>query len=257
MRLSADTLSFNYGTRNVLRDFDTEMTSGNLVALIGPNGCGKSTLLRCLANIQKPKGVVRVDGRDVSHIRRSEYFGFTSYVPQRVTSTPIMRVFEAILLGRVQTLSWRVRDEDLSMAWSVLEQFGIQDWASRHLNELSGGQRQLVSIAQAFAKQPRLVLLDEPTSNLDMNREFEVLELLSRVTKQQDILTIVVIHNLNTAARFADEIIVLHNGIAWDTGSPAAVLTAQMLEEVYGMHGRVLFIDDEVPTLVPLESKHR
>lgn len=254
MKLSAQSLSFDYGPRKVLQGFNTELHSGNLVALIGPNGCGKSTLLRCLANLHKPRGKILIDDEDIHRIKRSEYYRFTSYVPQRVTSTPMMRVFEAMLLGRVQTLSWRVRDEDLAIAWSVLERFGIEEWASRPLNELSGGQRQLVSIAQSFAKQPKLLMLDEPTSNLDMHREFEVLKLLAQITKEQDILTIVVIHNLNTAARFADKVVVLHEGIDWDTGAPVSVLTEKMLAEVYSVHGRVVFVDDAVPTLVPLDS---
>lgn len=254
VRLTVESLSFKYDTKLILNDIHVDLTSGKVIGLIGPNASGKSTLLKCMAKLLKPEGNILLDGQPIRTFNTAEYFKIVGYVPQESVSHPVLRVFEAILLGNVHSLSWRVTDEELAAVVHVLDQFGIEEWALRYLNELSGGQRQLVSIAQAFIKQPNILLLDEPTSHLDLQREFETLDLIKQLTKKHDLITLVAVHNLNTAARFADEMIVLNHGHIYASGPVHDIVSTEMLQDVYGMRAHIAYIEDDVPTIIPLRS---
>jgi len=179
------------------------------------------------------------------------------YLPQDQTSNAVLTVFEAVLLARQQRSTWLVADSDLQRVAAALFELGIEDLALRHLNELSGGQRQLVSVAQVLVRDARVLLLDEPTSNLDLQRQLEVLQQLRKLAVAGGRTVLVALHDLNLAARFADSIVVLSDGVIRAVGPPRAVLTAELLQAVYGIVADVTLGADGVPHVVPVASARR
>lgn len=232
MTLQAYQLSFAYGATPVLKDVNFKLSPG-VTALIGPNAAGKSTLLKCLAGILKPGGRVRINERDVGGLNAGEAASLIGYLPQAFSPRAVLTVFETVLLGRQHQLGWRITPEDTRRVEQLLDEMGISSLAGRYINELSGGQAQMVAIAQALVREPSFLLLDEPTSNLDLRRQFEVCALIRELTAARGISTAIALHDLNMAAKYADEVFVLENGSIRCSGSPAAVLTREMLAAVY------------------------
>ncbi|MEW6326442.1 MAG: ABC transporter ATP-binding protein [Thermodesulfobacteriota bacterium] len=254
MKLQIERLLFAYdGGGPVLRDIHLEALPGEVTVIIGPNASGKSTLLKCVAGMLKPRGAIRLDGKETSGFKKDEITQWVSYLPQEKSSRAVLTVFEAVLLGRIQSLSWRVGKEDLAPALEVLEGLGIERLASRFLDELSGGQKQMVSIAQALVRQSRVLLLDEPLSGLDLRHELEILDLLREITVQRRITTVIALHDLNLAARYADKVVILKDGDVFALGEPEAVLTSQTIGAVYGVNCKVA-ADDGVLQITPLSS---
>ena len=240
MKLQIENLRFAYKSSNmVLRDIHMQASSGEITAVIGPNAAGKSTLLKCLAGILRPEGNILLDGNERSKFKKKVIAKYVSYLPQESSSRALLTVFEAVLLGRLQSLSWRVSKDDLILAFKVLEDLGVEELASRFLDELSGGQKQMVSIAQALVREPRVLLLDEPVNSLDLQHELEILDLIKDVTAERGITTIIALHNLNLAARYADELVVLKDGEVYTSGKPEAVLTLEVLRAVYRVNASI------------------
>jgi iron complex transport system ATP-binding protein len=177
-----------------------------------------------------------------------------SYLPQEVPVHAVLTAFEAILLAKQHSFSWRVGESDLALVERTLRDLDIEHLAMRYLNELSGGQRQLVSIAQALIRRAEVLLLDEPTSNLDLQRQLEVLELVRRVAEERSMTTVITMHDLNLASRFAAHVIVLNSGRVYAAGTPEAVLTPAMLRDVYGVHASVHPDADGVPQVNAIAS---
>jgi iron complex transport system ATP-binding protein len=254
VKLQIERLKFAYdGGGLVLRDIHLEALPGEVMVIIGPNASGKSTLLKCIAGLLKPEGTIRLDGKETSEFKKDEITQWVSYLPQENSFRAVLTVFEAVLLGRIQSLSWRVGKEDLAPALKVLEELGIENLSSRFLNELSDGQKQMVSIAQALVRQSRVLLLDEPLSSLDLRHELEILELLREITVQRRITTVIALHDLNLAARYADKVGILEEGVVCAFGEPEAVLTSQTIGAVYGINCKVTS-DDGVLQITPLSS---
>lgn len=207
------------------------LAGGEVVAVIGPNGAGKSTLFRRVAGLLAGPGEVVTTGT-----RRPP-----CYLPQDGQAQAVLTVYEAVLLARKQERggAWAVRDEDLAVVDRVLEELALTALAFRNLAELSGGQRQLVSLAQVLAREPEILLMDEPTSALDLHRQFEVLSLVRRLARERGLCVLVAIHDLNQALRFADRVMVLAAGRLAAFGRPDEVITPALLEGVYGVRARV------------------
>jgi iron complex transport system ATP-binding protein len=207
------------------------LRGGEVVAVIGPNGAGKSTLFRRVAGLVGGPGEVVVAGA-----RRPP-----CYLPQENASRAVLTVYEAVLLARKQAGGggWSVGEGDLAAVDGVLDELGLASLAFRNLAELSGGQRQLVSLAQTLVREPEILLMDEPTSALDLNRQFEVLSLVRRLARERGLCVLVAIHDLNQALRFADRVMVLAAGRLQAFGTPDEVITPALLERVYGVRARV------------------
>jgi iron complex transport system ATP-binding protein len=253
--LRIEKLRFSYGRRPVLHGIDVDdLPPGRVTAAIGPNAAGKSTLFKCIAGLLRPEGGVWLDGRDLRRASRDQLSRLVTYLPQEKPVAAVLTVFEAVLLARQQSASWRVTDEDLSAVSAALADVQISELAPRYLNELSGGQKQLVSIAQALVRSPRVLLMDEPTSNLDLQRQLEVLSLMGRVTAERGLVTLIALHDLQLAARHSDHFLVMSAGTLHAAGPPASVLTPAMLAEVYGVEARVGVDEDGRPRLTTLRS---
>jgi iron complex transport system ATP-binding protein len=253
--LAIDDLSFSYGATPILRGITLPVIpAGEITGVIGPNAAGKTTFFKCIAGLLTGRGRVSLDGVDLATLSAVERAKRVTYLPQDVSAPAVLTVVESVLLARQHSISWRVSDEDLEVVGRILDDVRIAPLALRYLNELSGGQRQLVSIAQSLARAPRLLLMDEPTSNLDLQHQLEVLEFMRQVTAERRMMTLIAVHDLNLAARYADRLIVLTGGGVYAAGAPAEVLTPAMLREVYGVHATVAPGPDGHPQVTPHAS---
>lgn len=240
MRLIIKDVSFSYGNHPVLQGLTLEVGEGVVAAIVGPNGSGKSTLLRCLAHVLRPRqGVIFLDGKDAAGISPGELARKLGYVPQAMAEVFPFTVLETVLMGRKPHLKWGVTKRDLEIVGRVLRYLGIQDLAERYLDQLSGGQRQKVLLARALAQDPEVLLLDEPTSSLDIRHQLEVLELIKDMAQLQKRTVVMVMHDLNLAARFSDRLIMLRDGGIFAAGGPKAVLSAENISAVYGVEAVV------------------
>jgi iron complex transport system ATP-binding protein len=257
MRVNVESLWFRYGTAApVLTGISTgDIEPGFVTALIGPNAAGKSTLLKCVAGMLRGVGSITLDGVSADRFDRGGGRArVVSYLPQEYPSTAALTVFEAVLLARQHTSSWLVNDQDLDHVEGVLSELRLAPLALRYLNELSGGQRQMVAVAQALAREPRVLLLDEPTSSLDLQRQLELLTLVRRVARQRAMTVVIAVHDLNLAARFADRLLVLRQGTLVAAGEPAEVLSSALLRSVYGIEARITLDCDHIPLITPIRA---
>lgn len=251
MKIKVNDLSFCYDDRDVLKNINLEALPGTITALIGPNAAGKTTLLRCLAGILKPEGRIYLDKKEIRDYRKREINRLVSYLPQENSPHATLRVYETVLLGRLYSLSWRLSEDELSIAFEIMRELNIENLASQYLAELSGGQRQMVFIAQALVKKPKVLLLDEPTTSLDLQHQLEVLEQVRNITLQQKITTFMAIHDLNLAARYADRFLVLKEGGVYNFGRPVDVISEGMVQDIYGVHASIFIDGHGIPQVIP------
>jgi iron complex transport system ATP-binding protein len=253
MILSLSGVRFAYNGRPVLQDLSFEVRAGEMLALLGVNGAGKSTLLKCVNRILKPaRGTVLLNSQDVHHMNRTESARCFGYVPQHQEKEEIT-VFDAVLLGRKPHIKWAATRRDMEIVGQTLGDTGLAPLAMRPVSTLSGGEAQKVLIARALAQEPEVLLLDEPTSNLDVKNQIEVMGLLRDVTTRKHLLTIVSIHDLNLSLRFADRFLMLKDG-AVHAAVDRTSLSADMIREVY----EVEMVMGEVaghPVAVPVHGK--
>jgi len=231
--LALEEVGAAYGKRPIVSGITTEiLQGGSLTALIGPNAAGKSTLFKRIAGLLSGPGTVHLtnatSGKDA--IR---------YMPQDTGGNAVLTVYESVLLAAKQGSGWRVSDQELAGIDEILAALDIKALAFRELGELSGGQRQLVAIAQALVRKPEVLLMDEPTSALDLYRQIEVLTFMQRRARSRGMAVIIALHDLNHALRYCDHTIVVADGRMQASGPTADVITPQMLREVYRVEARV------------------
>lgn len=245
MILSTRQLSFRYDAEPVLHEIDLDIQPG-ITAIIGPNAAGKSTLMKCLCGILRGQGTVQLDDESIAAWSHEQIARQVSYLPQEFTTKAVLTVFETVLLGRLGHLGWRVSTEDIQIVDRLLNVMQLSDLGQRWLNQLSGGQAQRVAIAQALARQPNVLLMDEPTSSLDLRHQFDVLTFIREWTIENHASTVIAIHDLNLAAQFADYICVLDNGRIHGQGAPREWLTPATIAKVYGVEARIVPEDDRL-----------
>lgn len=252
MNLKIENLSIGYGNKTILSNVNLVLKP-KIIAVIGPNGAGKSTLIKSIAGINKLKeGIITFNDRKIDKNYKEFYSKYLGYFPQFLPANSVLTVFEVILLGMIDSLSLRVSDEELVKVMSIMKQLGISELAKKCMNELSGGQQQMVSLAQAIIKDPKVLLLDEPLNNLDIYRQFEILDIIKNITYKNEIITVIAIHDLNLAARYADEIVVIHDGKVYSRGTPKEVLTKELLREVYKVDAQINIDDNDIPSVNPI-----
>lgn len=228
-----------YHKRQIIHDLNiAELPRGKVTILLGPNGSGKSTLLRAMAGLNKAEGELLLDDVDLlsqPFARRAEQ---VVYLPQSLPAGVHLHVLESIIVAQRASggLHSAAKQADVM---TLLRQLGIEHLALHFLDQLSGGQKQLVGLAQSLIRQPSLLLLDEPLSALDLNYQFHVMDLVKRETQQRNIVTVVVVHDINIALRHGDHVLILKQGELLANGKPDEVITPQSLAQVYGVRGRV------------------
>ena len=252
MKLEIKEIQFNYGSVPVLEDISLNIRDGEVLSLVGPNGSGKTTLLKCINRILKPKrGTILVEGKDVSRVGLKELARSLGYVPQSAPSSFPLTVFEAVLLGRKPHVNWKLGERDKEIAFGVLRLMELDDMALRLFNELSGGEKQKVLMARALSQEPQVLLLDEPTSNLDLRHQLEVLQLVIDMVKEKGLSAVMAMHDLNLASRFSSKIVMLKHGKIYAAGEPRVVLNPDNIREVYGVITTVNG-DSGKPYIIPL-----
>ena len=242
--LEINNLKFQYGKETIIEDVSFNAKPGEVTAIIGANGAGKTTLLKCISGLQSGQGTIKLCGRDSSSMSRQQISEIMSYLDQGTDCQAELNVYEVILLGRINQLSFKVSDDDMERVEEVMKLMSISQFAHRKITELSGGQRQMVFIAQTLIKEPEILILDEPTSALDLNRQFKLMEFLRQMTREKKFTTLLTLHHLDMAAKYADRIVVIHDGVVYADGAPEEVITEQMLRDVYKVNSEV-YMDRE------------
>lgn len=234
MNLSVSNVDFTYGGHSVLASVDFDLAGGELLAILGPNGVGKTTLLKCINAIHRPSnGAIMVEDRNVLRMRPDEIALNIGYVAQQSESARLT-VFDAVLMGRKPHIRWKVSENDLKIVDSAIRRLHLESLALRHIDQLSGGELQKVAIGRAMVQEPKLMLLDEPTSSLDLKSQIDILSMLRHLVNEHKIGAIMTMHDLNTALRYADKVLFLKDGTIHSTG-PACEVTSTVVEEVYGL----------------------
>lgn len=254
--LSAAGLSLGYGERHIVEDLSVELPAGKVTIIVGANACGKSTLLRGLARLLKPSaGVVHLNGTDIHKVPTRELARELGILPQTPTAPDGISVADLVGRGRSPHQGWfrqwtAADDDAVAAALSVT---GTAELAGRSIDELSGGQRQRVWIAMALAQETDVLLLDEPTTYLDLAHQVEVLDVVSELNVRRGITVAIVLHDLNLAARYADHLVAMKGGAIVAQGAPGKVLTADLVQEVFGLES-VVVADPVVgtPMVVPI-----
>jgi len=232
--LTVNELKFMYRNKNVLREIGFSIEQGKVVAVLGPNGVGKTTLLKCLNRILKPKkGTVMLEDENLLELGTMDIARRVGYVPQRV-ETGRLTAFDAVLLGRRPHIGWDVTPRDLAIVDAIFTKLGMEELRMSYIDEMSGGELQKVAIARALVQEPKVLLLDEPTSNLDMKNQVEILTTIRDVVRDHNIAAIMTMHDLNQALRFADTFIFIKNGTVHIHGAQE-IVTPKIIEEVYGL----------------------
>jgi iron complex transport system ATP-binding protein len=252
VKLSMKNLRFRYNSTEILSDFCLNVGDGQIVSIVGPNGSGKSTLIKCIDRILDPSsGNILVDRHDVTKMGRMDLARMISYVPQSSLRIFPNSVFDVVLMGRRPHLGWQGSAHDDEIVWEVLQLLGIEEHALTAFTDLSGGQQQKVLIARALAQETGVVLLDEPTSNLDIWHQIDVMEILRSLVRKRGLTAVIAIHDLNIAARYSDTVVMMKKGRIVATGKPESVLTVENLESVYGIHADVKITED-IPYVIPM-----
>ncbi|MBN2141177.1 MAG: ABC transporter ATP-binding protein [Desulfovibrionaceae bacterium] len=257
MSLTVRGIEFGRGAQSVLSGVGLTAEPGEVVGVLGPNGVGKTTLLKCILRILRPRsGSVSVDGQDMASLTPRQRAKRLAYVPQGAPARFPLSVFEFALMGRRPHLRWRPSAKDAEVVAETLARLGLEDLAGRDFESLSGGQKQKVLLARAFAQQARYLLLDEPTSNLDVNHQLEIMGLLRRAVAADDMGAVIAIHDLNLAARFADRVVLLFQGAVFSDGEPAEVLSEENVRAVFGVQVKVFGYNGQ-RHLIPVQTVGR
>lgn len=258
-QISAEDLRLAYGDRVVVEGLTTQIPVGTVTTIIGPNGCGKSTLLRAIARLLKPKaGEVLLDGKAITSMRTRDVAKVLGMLPQSPTAPEGLTVADLVAKGRHPHQSWlrQWSRDDVAEVDAALQLTGMQALAGRPVDELSGGQRQRAWISMALAQETDVLLLDEPTTYLDLAHQVEVLDLVDKLHADLGRTVVMVLHDLNLAARYSDHLIVMRDGAIVTSGPPEEVIDAEMLREVFGLESQVLVDPVSLrPLIVPVGAR--
>lgn len=245
MEIRVEDMDFGYGDLPVLHGINLVLDEPGLVCIIGPNGVGKSTLVKCINRIHRPtSGRVEIDGVDIARLSMKDLAKVMGFVPVTSSDSFSMTVLDTVLMGRhPHQRMGTTSDLDMKVARRALNMMGIKHLALRNFDELSAGQHQKVAIARGLAQTPRVLILDEPTSNLDVRHQIQVTELLRDLAKENGMTVIMISHDLNISAKYADRIVMMAlPGIIYKVGTPGEVITEESIRYVYGVECRI--VDD-------------
>ncbi|WP_072691089.1 ABC transporter ATP-binding protein [Rhodococcus marinonascens] len=259
-RLIAEGLSLGYGDRIVVDNLDLQVETGVITTVIGPNGCGKSTLLRALGRLLKPRnGSVLLDGKAIGSMRTKDVARTLGVLPQAPLAPEGLTVADLVARGRHPHQSWirQWSSDDEGEVAEALALTGVSDLADRPVDQLSGGQRQRAWISMALAQGTDILLLDEPTTYLDLAHSIEVLDLVDRMHEEMGRTVVMVLHDLNLAIRYSDRLIVMRDGTVVAAGAPKDIISAELLLDVFGLEAAVIAdpVSDR-PLVVPIGTRH-
>ncbi|WP_328719237.1 ABC transporter ATP-binding protein [Streptomyces sp. NBC_00247] len=258
--LGARGLRLGYGSRDIVKDLDIDIPPGGVTMIVGPNACGKSTLLRSMARLLAPSaGTVLLDGKDIRSMPTKAVAGILGILPQTPVAPEGITVADLVGRGRYPRQGWLrswTAEDDAAVA-EALVATDVLELAERPVDELSGGQRQRVWIAMAIAQHTDVLLLDEPTTYLDISHQLDVLDLLTDINRERGVTMVAVLHDLNLACRYADHLVAMKDGRIVAEGRPTEIVTGELVTEVFGM--RCSVVPDPAsgtPMIVPIGRHH-
>jgi len=255
MKLNLRNVEFSYASVPVLEDICLNIEDAQLVSIIGPNGVGKSTLIHCMNNILTPgKGTVLIDDTEVVNIGVKELAKQIGYVPYSAHNSFPLSVVDTVLMGRHPHNSWKTTKRDLQIVYETLGLLEIEHLAMRPFNELSAGQHQKVMLARGIAQEPKILLLDEPTANLDIRHQMEATRTLKELVDSRDMLIVMISHDLNLASTYSDNVIMMHEGRIFAVGTPSEVISEENLRMVYGVDSDIVDVKGR-PHVILLDDK--
>ncbi len=247
--LYADAVEFSYGDNKVIDGLSFQANDDEVISILGPNGCGKTTLLKCICNFHQPQnGKVTIDGRNVMALTGRELAKNIGYVPQRA-STNRSTVFDSTLIGRRPYIEISATRNDLEITWSVLKALGLDGLYLRYIDEISGGELQKVQIARAMVQEPRILILDEPTNNLDIANQHATMHTIIDAVRSRGMCTIMTMHDINLAVHYSDRLMFMKGGRIFAYGGPE-IVNEELIYEVYGIRSDVIY-HKGVPFVIP------
>ena len=242
IKIELQNVWLGYGRKVVLKELTFQVSPGEMVGLIGPNGCGKSTIIRTLSRVISPiSGKVFLDGKDVTKIPRRDLARLLGVVPQMPLLPSAFTAFEIVLMGRNPHLGLFQYEgpRELAITWRAMERTATHSLAKRRVSELSGGEIQCLIIARVLAQETKAILLDEPTANLDIGRQIEILDLIKNLCVKDNLAVLAALHDLNLASQYCNRLVLINNGGIHAQGTPREVITPRNIKEVYGADGCV------------------
>jgi len=256
MSLNIKDLGFSYTNVSVLNDICLDVLEPQLISILGPNGVGKSTLIHCINKILIPTGgEVRIDDVEVGEYSFKDLAKKVGYVPYSSSDAFPLTVIDTVLMGRHPHSNRRSTESDLEKVYDVLKMLDITHLAMRSFDELSAGQHQKVMLARGMVQEPQILLLDEPTANLDIKHQMEVTKILRDLSHKQDIMIIMISHDLNIAAKYSDKVVLMYDGTIFSIGTPEEVLTEENISRVYDVESHVI-IDEGRPHIILRDPKN-
>jgi len=243
-------IDFSYKSRRVLDGVSFTVQTDEVVSILGPNGVGKTTLIKCIDKVLKPNaGSVFIEGSNLHQMNKKDIAKNIGYVAQR-SETSKTSVFDSVLLGRKPHFDWNVTGKDIRLAGRVLHLLGLDELALKYVDEISGGEYQLVQIARVLVQQPKVVLLDEPTSSLDLSNQHMIMHLIRNIVKKNHMAAIMIIHDLNLAIRHSDKFILMKDGKVHSAGCHE-IITAENIKAVYNIDAYVESVRG-IPVVIPI-----
>jgi len=242
IKLELQSVGVAYGRNVVVKDLTFQVMPGEMVGLIGPNGSGKSTIIKAISRvISLQSGKILLDGKDVFKMPRGDLARLLGVVPQMSILPSAFTAFEVVLMGRNPHLGLLQYEgaRDMAITWRAMEMTATHTLAERKVGELSGGEIQRIVIARVLTQEPKSILLDEPTANLDIRHQVEILDLIKNLCLENNLTVVVALHDLNLAAQYCDRLILINNGQVHAQGTPEEVINSRNIKEVYGADGCV------------------
>lgn len=245
MLLEVNNITFGYGEKNILQDVTFNINEGEILSLLGPNGTGKTTLIKCINNILKTKeGDILLNKQNISKMKAKDRAKSIAYVPQYSTVNFQISVIDTVMMGRTPFIGSNVTKEDKEIVFDIVKMMDLERYAFKDINNMSGGERQRVLIARALAQEPKILILDEPTSSLDMKNQLLILRLIKKIVVEKRIAVIMSIHDLNLASMFSDKILMLKESKVFSYGSCGEVITEENIKNLYKVEVCVSEEDD-------------
>jgi iron complex transport system ATP-binding protein len=243
-------INFSYRSKQVLDGVSFTVKEDDVVSILGPNGVGKTTLIKCIGKVLTPKaGSVFIEGSDLHKMSKKNIAKKIGYVSQR-SETSRTTVFDSVLLGRKPHFEWDITEKDIRLAGRVLHLLGLDELALKYVDEISGGEYQLVQIARVVVQQPKIILLDEPTSSLDLSNQHLIMHLIRNIVKKNHMAAIMIIHDLNLAIRHSDKFVLMKDGAVYSVGGHE-VITPENIKAVYNIEAYVESVRG-IPIVIPI-----
>ncbi len=242
--MKLDDFHFKYNKVNILDGVDIDVNKGEILGILGPNGCGKTTILKNLnKNLSPSEGCVLLNGTNLEELSKKGIAKEIAVVPQTNEVHFAFTVRDIVAMGRMpfQSMMGGNSSEDEKIVDEAIRRTGLSKYADRHINTMSGGERQRVIIARAIAQTPKIILMDEPTLHLDISMQFDALNLIHKLSKENGMTVVIVSHDLTMVARYCDRIVMLHNHKVFAQGTPKEVLTAENMREVFNVDAELIF----------------